>query len=90
MTWQEKFDKKFVDQFAGVPCVCKVNADVIYFYLPEELKAFFQSELEALAKECIGEELLDGYGDKLKMVAETGYNVKRREVIEAFKKRGIN
>jgi hypothetical protein len=84
MTIFERFDEKF-------PTIREYDTDfeLIISNCNDEIKSFFRDELTALAKECIGEEQLDGYGDKLSMAAETGYNTKRQEVIAVFKKLGI-
>jgi hypothetical protein len=54
-----------------------------------KLKREHKKELEALAKECIGEEDNDFYYGDPPKYAQVGYNQKRQEVIEAFKRRGI-
>jgi hypothetical protein len=57
----------------------------------ELIEAEIQRELEALAKECIGRGAVysPNSDPEYKPVSE-GYNLKRQEVIEAFKRWGIN
>ncbi len=48
--WEKQFDKKFVNSFAGIPCVCKINKDNVEFFLPEDIKQFIKDLLKAERK----------------------------------------
>ena len=51
--WEKQFDKKFINSFAGVPCVCKVNNNNVEFFLPKELKQFISDLSKAQRKDLI-------------------------------------
>lgn len=58
----------------------------------KDIKAFLRTELEALAKECIGEEekpILESENYNGNVEWSIGFNAKRHEVIAAFNKIGI-
>jgi hypothetical protein len=50
------------------------------------IEAFLADTLEELGKECVGEEEVE---DRLDSWWEEGYNTKRQDIIEVFKKWGI-
>ena len=92
MTLEERFDKEFLKG-----CGHKTAEVGVYYTdtgsgwefvdLEEEIKQFIKKELSDLKGELVGEE--ETPANKNMFMWVQGYNIKREEIINIFKKRGI-
>jgi len=76
--WEKEFDEKFVDEFSGVKCVCKVNKtehpdrDNIEFHLPETIKDFISQAIKQA--EVKPEQLHKWYLEAVKELKPESFN----------------